>query len=79
MVTMLVLFFLLKVFHTLLDLPLLSAALEVTKWSEVTTPDPQTARPISANLIDKFREPRYKPLLKFILRGEGGRGDTIDK
>ena len=63
-----------QVIHCLLDLPCLTAALELLHQASLKS---DTQRYQSA--IQKFSDPRYKPLYSFILRNQSGRGDTIDR
>ena len=67
-----------QIFHTLLDLPCLTATLEL---SRVSLPSDQVP-PYGGgegNSLEAFRNPVNKPFFNFILRNEGGRGDTIDR
>ncbi|PVD38123.1 hypothetical protein C0Q70_00734 [Pomacea canaliculata] len=71
----------LEVFHTLLDLPCVTAALEVmekAKKSEAPITQGANVEPVSS--IEAFHTPaRYRPLFSFITRNESGQGDTINK
>ncbi len=65
-----------QVIHALLDLPCLSAALELARQgggSVGGAVDP------GAVTVTALSDPRYKPLFKFILRNQSGSGDTIDR
>lgn len=70
-----------QVFHTLLDLPCVTAALEVmekAKKSEAPITQGANVEPVSS--IEAFHTPaRYRPLFSFITRNESGQGDTINK
>lgn len=71
----------LEIFHTLLDLPCLTAALEVSEKSKKLDPSvtSQSTTVEPASSAEAFHTPRYKPLFSFICRSEGGQGDTINK
>ncbi|XP_064653318.1 AP-5 complex subunit zeta-1-like [Lineus longissimus] len=57
-----------EVLHTLLDLPCLSAALEIgLKTCNIP------------KVMESYQNPKYKPWFNFILRNEGGHGDTVDR
>ncbi|XP_048576058.1 AP-5 complex subunit zeta-1 isoform X2 [Nematostella vectensis] len=66
-----------EVFHSLLDLPCLSAAM-CTSWNAraKSSSDVPSTKLTSA---DSFLDSKYKPLFSFILRPEAGHGDTISK
>ncbi|KAK7507173.1 hypothetical protein BaRGS_00001108 [Batillaria attramentaria] len=72
----------LEIFHTLLDLPCLTAALEVSEKSkkpDTGATNGQNTNVEPASSAEAFHTPRYKPLFSFICRSEGGQGDTINK
>ncbi|XP_044289719.1 AP-5 complex subunit zeta-1 isoform X2 [Varanus komodoensis] len=68
----------LEIFHLLLDLPCLAAALDVqlrsalTPMSERTTLDP-TLKPTTC--LEAFRHPEYRALFQYLLRAESAPGD----
>jgi len=68
-----------EMFHALLDLPCLAAAL-CTSWAvkaKASSGDKLSYGQQSS--VDTFLMPEYRPLFSFILRPESGHGDTIDK
>lgn len=70
-----------QIFHTLLDLPCLTAALEVMDKAKKVEP-PGTSHGASVeptNSVEAFHMPRFKPLFNFICRTQGGQGDTINR
>ncbi|RMX54680.1 hypothetical protein pdam_00009343 [Pocillopora damicornis] len=67
-----------EMFHTLLDLPCLSAAL-CTSWATKARANSGDKMVFSQSSVDYFLEPEYKPLFSFIMRLEAGQGDTIDR
>lgn len=64
----------LEVLHSLLDLPCLTAVLQVQQFCLDANTKPQFARCIAA-----FQEPSNKLMFGHFLRSESGRGDTIDR
>lgn len=68
-----------EMFHTLLDLPCLAAAL-CTSWAVKgkTSSGDKVSLGLQSS-ADAFLEPKYRPLFSFIMRPEAGQGDTIDK
>ncbi|XP_044188216.1 AP-5 complex subunit zeta-1 isoform X1 [Thunnus albacares] len=66
-----------ELLHTLLDLPCLSATL-VLQLRSICLP---ISEPGGRGLLslDAFRSPSYRGLFLFLLRGEAGSGDTIDR
>ncbi|KAM7372299.1 hypothetical protein PAMP_009478 [Pampus punctatissimus] len=66
-----------ELLHTLLDLPCLSATL-VLQLRSASLP---ICEPGGRGLLslDAFRNPSYRGLFLFLLRGEAGSGDTIDR
>ncbi|KAL8593193.1 hypothetical protein ACOMHN_009848 [Nucella lapillus] len=71
----------LEVFHTLLDLPCMTAALDVMERAKKVEPPALTAGSgvDPANCIEAFHTPRFKPLFNFICRTHAGQGDTINR
>ena len=71
----------LEVFHSLIDLPCMTVALEVmekTKNLDFTALSPVTDyEPTRA--IDAFKNALFRPMFNFFTRAEGGHGDTIDR
>ncbi|KAH3747151.1 hypothetical protein DPMN_181572 [Dreissena polymorpha] len=71
----------LEVFHTLVDLPCMTVALEVierTKHLDFTSLQPVTdEQPTRA--LDAFKNAMFRPMFNFFTRSEGGHGDTIDR
>ena len=70
-----------QIFHTLLDLPCLTAALEVMDKAKRVEPASvshgASVEPTSS--VEAFHTPRFKPLFNFISRPEAGQGDTINR
>ncbi|XP_074534823.1 AP-5 complex subunit zeta-1 isoform X2 [Halichoeres trimaculatus] len=66
-----------ELLHTLLDLPCLSATLILQHRSACLPISDTGGRPLL--LLDAFRSPSYRGLFLFLLRGEAGSGDTIDR
>ncbi|KAM7386508.1 hypothetical protein PAMA_009220 [Pampus argenteus] len=66
-----------ELLHTLLDLPCLSATL-ILQLRSASLP---ICEPGGRSLLslDAFRNPSYRGLFLFLLRGEAGSGDTIDR
>ncbi|XP_070704688.1 AP-5 complex subunit zeta-1 isoform X2 [Pempheris klunzingeri] len=66
-----------ELLHTLLDLPCLSATL-VLQLRSICLP---ISEPGGRGLLslDAFRSPSFRGLFLFLLRGEAGAGDTIDR
>lgn len=72
----------LEVFHSLIDLPCVTVALEITekmKNVEFTSvaiaasdQDPTTA-------LEAFKNPMFRPMFNFFTRAESGHGDTISR
>uniref|UniRef100_A0AAQ5ZTP0 Adaptor related protein complex 5 subunit zeta 1 n=1 Tax=Amphiprion ocellaris TaxID=80972 RepID=A0AAQ5ZTP0_AMPOC len=73
-----------ELLHTLLDLPCLSATL-IFLLLHSQFISPSTCLPISEPggrgllSLDAFRNPSFRGLFLFMLRGEAGSGDTIDR
>ncbi|XP_078356065.1 AP-5 complex subunit zeta-1-like [Oculina patagonica] len=65
-------------FHTLLDLPCLAAAL-CTSWATKARASNGDKMVFVQSSVDYFLDPEYKPLFSYIMRLEAGQGDTIDK
>ena len=66
----------LQVFHALLDLPCVTAAQELCHASMLYSTSDLSILPPSIAL---YQDPRHRPLFSFILRNQGGFGDTIDR
>ncbi|CAJ1075878.1 AP-5 complex subunit zeta-1 isoform X2 [Xyrichtys novacula] len=66
-----------ELLHTLLDLPCLSATLVLQLRSACLPISDTGGRPLLS--LDAFRSPSYRGLFLFLLRGEAGSGDTIDR
>ncbi|XP_043945428.1 AP-5 complex subunit zeta-1 [Protopterus annectens] len=71
-----------EMLHSLLDLPCMTAVLDVQLRSQ-STPFNEKA-PVDHNLkpsssLEAFRHPYYRSMFLYILRGESGAGDTIDR
>ncbi|KAK7113111.1 hypothetical protein V1264_012460 [Littorina saxatilis] len=71
----------LEVFHTLLDLPCMTAALEVMDKARKQEPanNNQGIGMEPTSSLEAFHMPRFKPLFHFVCRTEGGQGDTINR
>ncbi|XP_062507913.1 AP-5 complex subunit zeta-1-like [Corticium candelabrum] len=72
----------LEVLHSLCDLPCLSAALEAQ--NRVTVVDKRVAEygqqsGIGVSAVTAAQQQQHMPLLWFIMRSEGGHGDTINR
>ncbi|PIK43296.1 putative AP-5 complex subunit zeta-1 [Apostichopus japonicus] len=70
-----------EMFHTLLDLPCTTAALEFHKRSELLAINPVLTdiKPDWVKSVDLMQKPENKPWFNFVLRAKGGQGDTINK
>ncbi|XP_053193736.1 AP-5 complex subunit zeta-1 isoform X2 [Scomber japonicus] len=66
-----------ELLHTLLDLPCLSATLVLQLRSTCLPISESGGRGLMS--LDAFRSPSYRGLFLFLLRGEAGSGDTIDR
>ncbi|CAH1273205.1 AP5Z1 [Branchiostoma lanceolatum] len=72
-----------EVLHCLLDLPVITAAMEtvmrVEQRASLTLTDlsPEATAQTTPELA--YTDPLHRPLFSFILRAEGGLGDTIDR
>eukprot|EP00117_Sycon_ciliatum_P049570 scpid39477/ scgid4871/ AP-5 complex subunit zeta-1; Adapter-related protein complex 5 zeta subunit len=75
----------LEVLHSLLDLPCLSAGLEVARFvsqlggSEADAKKVFSALPQQQKAVAAYFNPVHRPLFSFLLRPEGGKGDTISR
>ncbi|KAL3877708.1 hypothetical protein ACJMK2_035374 [Sinanodonta woodiana] len=72
-----------EIFHALLDLPCMTASLEVVDKVKVVDPT-STTSPIGVdheptNSADAFKSPLFRPMFNFFTRVEGGHGDTINR
>ncbi|XP_069701315.1 AP-5 complex subunit zeta-1-like isoform X2 [Periplaneta americana] len=70
-----------EVFHSLVDLPVLSATLCLHQAPAVLQLD-QTAGssgPQWVSLLENVRTPAFRPMFSFMLRMESGKGDTFDR
>ncbi|XP_064594747.1 AP-5 complex subunit zeta-1-like isoform X2 [Liolophura sinensis] len=70
-----------KVFHALLDLPCICAALEVSERAlkGESTPAQTPAQGGELTSLEAYRDPLYNLMFKFVMRVEGGCGDTISR
>ncbi|XP_063759285.1 AP-5 complex subunit zeta-1 isoform X2 [Eleginops maclovinus] len=66
-----------ELLHTLLDLPCLSATLVLQVRSTCLPISELSGRGLLS--LDAFRSPSFRGLFLFLLRGEAGSGDTIDR
>ncbi|XP_030591483.1 AP-5 complex subunit zeta-1 isoform X2 [Archocentrus centrarchus] len=66
-----------ELLHTLLDLPCLSATLVLQLRSTCLPISEPGGRGLMS--LDAFRNPSFRGLFLFLLRGEAGSGDTIDR
>ncbi|XP_062341409.1 AP-5 complex subunit zeta-1 isoform X2 [Osmerus eperlanus] len=66
-----------ELLHSLLDLPCLSAALFLQYRSACFPISEPGGRGLSS--LEAFRSPAHRGLFLFLLRGEAGSGDTIDR
>ncbi|XP_046894887.1 AP-5 complex subunit zeta-1 isoform X2 [Hypomesus transpacificus] len=66
-----------ELLHSLLDLPCLSAALFLQYRSACFPISEPGGRGLSS--LEAFRSPAHRGLFLFLLRGEAGAGDTIDR
>ena len=62
--------------HSLLDLPCLSAALELLRQGAMKSENPPSH---IETALEKFTDHRYKPMFTFLVRNQSGFGDTIDR
>ncbi|XP_050391533.1 AP-5 complex subunit zeta-1 [Patella vulgata] len=71
----------LEIFHTLLDLPCMTAALEVKEKSpdSLSNTSVSTSTNTPSTSIEAYQMALYRPLFIFITRIEGGHGDTINR
>lgn len=71
----------LEVFHTLIDLPCVTVALEVMEKTKNLdfTALPATTEQEPVRAIDAFKNAMFRPMFNFFTRAEGGHGDTINK
>ncbi|KAK3580715.1 hypothetical protein CHS0354_005718 [Potamilus streckersoni] len=72
-----------EIFHALLDLPCMTASLEVIDKVKVIDPT-STTSPTSVDLeptnsVDAFKSLLFRPMFNFFTRVEGGHGDTINR
>ncbi|XP_077396307.1 AP-5 complex subunit zeta-1 isoform X2 [Festucalex cinctus] len=67
----------LELLHTLLDLPCISATLFLQLRSMCLPISDSGGRSLAS--MDAFRNPSFRGLFLFLLRGEAGTGDTIDR
>ncbi|XP_077413152.1 AP-5 complex subunit zeta-1 isoform X2 [Vanacampus margaritifer] len=67
----------LELLHTLLDLPCISATLLLQLRSMCLPISDSGGRSLA--LMDAFRNPSFRGFFLFLLRGEAGTGDTIDR
>ncbi|KAL0992492.1 hypothetical protein UPYG_G00094000 [Umbra pygmaea] len=67
----------LELLHSLLDLPCLTAALTLQLRSACLPLSDPGGRGLTS--LEAFRSPVYRGLFLFLLRGEAGSGDTIDR
>ncbi|XP_037111747.1 AP-5 complex subunit zeta-1 isoform X2 [Syngnathus acus] len=67
----------LELLHTLLDLPCLSATLLLQHRSMCLPISDPGGRNLAS--VNAFRNPSFRGLFLFLLRGEAGAGDTIDR
>lgn len=71
----------LEVFHSLIDLPCMTVALEVTEKSKnldfTALPAMTEQEPVRA--VDAFKNAMFRPMFNFFTRAEGGHGDTINR
>lgn len=68
-------------FHTLLDLPCTTAALELHKRADLLIANANLVdlKPDWAKSVELMKKPENKPWFNFVLRVKGGQGDTINK
>ncbi|ESP03920.1 hypothetical protein LOTGIDRAFT_230221 [Lottia gigantea] len=69
----------LEIFHTILDLPCMTGALETIVKSPENTSQLSTVTVTPASSLEAYQMALYRPLLTFITRVEGGHGDTINR
>ncbi|XP_077993899.1 AP-5 complex subunit zeta-1-like [Glandiceps talaboti] len=71
-----------EVFHTLVDLPCMTAALEVMQRAsrfDLSSPMGGELLIVPGGSIEAYLTPINKPLFHFITRAKAGHGDTIDR
>lgn len=70
-----------QVFHALLDLPCICAALVVSERAQKgdSTPAQTPAPRGELTSLEAYRDPLYNLMFKFVMRSEGGCGDTISR
>ena len=72
----------LEVFHTLIDLPCMTASLEVIekyKNIDLSAFTGMTSDFDPANSADAFKNAMFRPMFNFFTRAEGGHGDTVNR
>jgi AP-5 complex subunit zeta-1 len=72
----------LEILHSLCDLPCLSAALEANNRVNIVdkrTADYSQQLGLGSNVVTAIQQQQHRPLLWFIVRSEGGHGDTINR
>ncbi|KAK6476180.1 AP-5 complex subunit zeta-1 isoform X1 [Huso huso] len=71
-----------EILHSLLDLPCLTAALDIQLRSASSQPSERVPLDPSVKVsssMEAFRHPYYRGMFLYILRDEAGTGDTIDR
>ena len=72
----------LEIFHTLVDLPCTTAALEVMeryKNVDLATLPSVVVDSSPSSSAEAFRSAMFRPMFNFFTRAEGGHGDTINR
>jgi len=70
-----------QVFHSLIDLPVLSATLCLHQVPAVLQLDQKigSTGPHWISLLENVRSPAFHPIFSYMLRMESGKGDTCDR
>ncbi|CAL1531568.1 unnamed protein product, partial [Lymnaea stagnalis] len=69
-----------EIFHLLLDLPCMTAALEVMERSKKLDSSLSVSMDVDPSTsLEAFNSPRFRPLFNYITRCESHQGDTIDR
>ena len=71
--------FLLQVFHSILDLPCVTIALEVTDKCRKAENPTIVSDTDPTSSVEAFYNLLYRPMFNFFTRVEGGHGDTINR
>ena len=66
--------------HCLLEMPCLTASLDLSQKEHLTQRSQSDTSSIPQGAaLESFTNRSYRPLFRFLLRSESGKGDTIDR